>query len=371
MPSLKKKQQTILSQFDWVLFLLTAAAAIFGIIAIYSATRSLGSVSKVLIQSGALIVGIALTVGLTLFDYEQFEVLSKYIYVLGIALLILVLILGKSGDWGARSWIRIGPIGLQPAEIVKVCFIITFAHFLQKTGDNLNHPLNVLKALLHVGILAGLIMLQPDAGSTMVLVFIFICMIFTAGLSFKYILPAAGIGLASLPLVYFFVLSEFQKNRIRTFLNPELDPLNTGYNVIQSKIAVGSGQVFGKGYLQGIQNQMGHLPTKHTDFIFSTISEEFGFIGAILLILLLFAIIFKCISVAQKADTPFGKYICVGVAAMFIFHTVENVGMCMGLLPVTGIPLPFISYGGSSLVTNMIAIGLVMSVSYRSRDTMF
>ena len=147
---------------------------------------------------------------------------------------------------------------------------------------------------------------------------------------------------------------------------PESDRLNRGYNVIQSKIAVGSGGFFGKGYLNGTQNQLGFLPTKHTDFIFSVISEELGFIGAALVIILLFAIIFKCIKTSCDSSTPFGKYMCIGVAAMLIFHTVENIGMCVGLLPVTGIPLPFFSYGGTSLITNFVAIGLVMSVTYHS-----
>lgn len=367
----KKRKLEILEQFDWTLCILTVIAAIFGIIAVYSATRSLGSVSKVLIQSAAFALGGVIMILLSFFDYEQFEMLTKYIYLFCVALLVLVLVIGSKGEWGARSWIRIGPVGIQPTEIAKIGFIITFANFLQKADDELNHPKNIIKALLHIGILAALIMLQPDAGSTIVFLFIFICMIFTAGLSFKYIIPAAAAGLISLPLIYFFVLDDFQIDRIRVFFNPESDPLNTGYNVIQSKIAVGSGQLIGKGYLQGIQNQMGHLPTKHTDFIFSTIAEEFGFIGAALLVLLLFFIIYRCLRTAQRSETPFGRYICVGVAAMLIFHTFENIGMCIGLVPVTGIPLPFISYGGTSLLTNMTAIGLVMSVSYRSRDTLF
>ncbi len=370
-----KKRSQALAGFDWTLCILSVVAAIFGIIAIYSATRSMpgSSLSKVLVQSGSFVVGFGIMILLSFFDYEQFEVLTKYIYLFCILMLAVVLIpgVGKSGEWGARSWIRIGPVGIQPAELVKIGFIITFANFLEKKSDEINHPKNVLKALVHIGILAGLIMCQPDTGSTLVLIFIFMCMIFSAGLSFKYILPAVGAGLASLPLIYFFVLDKFQKDRIMVFLDPERDPLNTGYNVIQSKIAVGSGQLFGKGYLQGIQNQMGHLPTKHTDFIFSTIAEEFGFIGAALLVVVLFMIIYKCIRTGQRADTPFGRYICVGAAAMFIFHTFENIGMCIGLMPVTGIPLPFISYGGSSLLTNMLAIGLVLSVSYRSRDTLF
>lgn len=372
MASKKRRRNTIVKQFDWVLFILTVTAAIVGMFAIYSATRSMpGLATKLIVQGCGFLLGVIAMFILSIFDYEQFDVLAKYIYAICILLLILVLIIGSKGEWGARSWIRLGPIGIQPAEIAKVGFIITFAYHLQKIGDNINHPLYLLTLILHVGILAALIMMQPDAGSTMVFAFIFICMIFAAGLSFRYIIPTSIVGIASIPLIYTFVLDNFQKNRIKVFFNPELDKQNTGYNVIQSKIAVGSGQVFGKGYLQGIQNQMGHLPTKHTDFIFSTIAEEMGFIGAVAVVLLLFAIIYKCITIGQNANTVFGKYICMGVAAMLIFHTFENIAMCIGLMPVTGIPLPFISYGGTSLLTNMIAIGLVLSVSYRSQDTMF
>jgi rod shape determining protein RodA len=209
--------------------------------------------------------------------------------------------------------------------------------------------------------------MQPDMGSAMVFMFVFLCLLFVAKLSYKYIVPVAILTISSMPFIYKYVLSEYQQWRIQVFLNPDIDALNRGYNVIQSKIAVGSGQIWGKGYLQGTQNQMGYLPTKYTDFIFSVISEEFGFIGAALVVIALFLLIYRCFKVAKKADNSFGRYICVGVAAMLLFHTFENVGMCIGLMPVTGIPLPFISYGGTSLVTNLIAIGLVMSVAYHNK----
>jgi rod shape determining protein RodA len=372
LPQKSNRMRLFLNNIDWVLFILTIATVIYGIFAIYSATRSLGTLTNVLIQSIALCLGLVLMVVLSVFDYEQFGYLAKYLYIACIILLILVLIPGIGTIRnGARSWIVLGPFLLQPSELVKIGFIITFAYHLQKVEENVNHPLTLVGLLLHFGFIVGLILLQPDAGSAMVFAFIFICMIFIAKLSYKYIIPAVAIAGAALPLIYFFALSTYQKLRIDVFLHPESHPQSGGYSVIQSKIAVGSGQLWGKGYLQGTQNQMGALTTKHTDFIFSTISEELGFIGALVVLLLLFAIIFYCIRIARRANTPFGKYICIGVAAMFLFHTFENVGMCIGVMPVTGIPLPFISYGGSSLITNMIAMGLVMNVSSRSRDTMF
>lgn len=361
-------KQKRFANIDKVLLVFVILSALYGIIAIYSATRSFGTYSNTIIQSGALVLGAIIMILLSLFDYEQFEVLLKPIGIVCILLLILVKIIGTAGDWGAQSWIRLGPIGVQPSEIAKIGFILTFAYHLSKVSDNVNEPKTLLLLLLHLAVPAFLIMLQPDLGSTLVFVFIFIVMIFTAGISLKYILYALTAGVVACPLIYMFLLSDYQKHRILVFLNPELDKLGSGYNVIQSKIAVGSGGFFGKGYLNGTQNQLGFLPTKHTDFIFSVISEELGFIGAGLVVILLSVIIWRCIKTAMDSKTLFGRYIAIGVSAMFIFHSVENIGMCIGLTPVTGIPLPFFSYGGTSLLTNLVAVGLVLSVgNYNSK----
>ena len=354
-------------EFDWFLFILTALIAMFGIINVYSATRSYGTISNVVVQSFAVVLGLVLMILISRFDYEQFKNLVKPIYIFALFILIIVLFFGVTGEWGARSWIRFGSIGIQPAEFAKVCFILTFSYHLSKVQDKINKPLIILGLLVHMGVLVGLIMLEPDLGSALVFLFIFVCMMFTAKLSWKYIVPITALAIVSLPFIYKYALSEYQQKRIQVFFNPDLDPLNRGYNVIQSKIAVGSGQLWGKGFLQGTQNQMGYLPTKNTDFIFSVVSEEWGFIGAVILVIALFTLIYRCLKIAQKADNSYGRYICVGVAAMFLFHVFENVGMCIGLMPVTGIPLPLISYGGTSVVTNMIAIGLVLSVNYHNK----
>lgn len=363
------KYNNKLTQFDNILFLLTILAGIVGIVAVFSATRSMNTNSNVIMQTAAFAIGIVLMFFISRINYQIFGYTAVFIYLACIFMLIAVLIFGTTGSWGARSWIRLGPIGIQPSEICKIGFAITFAKHLQSVKEDINKPVTLGLLILHIAILAGLIMLEPDAGSTMVFLFMAIAMLFVAGLSFKYIVPTFLLFLASSPLIYFFLLSDYQKRRIQVFFNPELDKLGSGYNVIQSKIAVGSGKLFGKGFLKGTQNQLGFLPTKHTDFIFSVISEEFGFVGAIFVVLLLFFIIARCVKIARESDDLFGKYICVGIAAMLIFHTFENVGMCIGLTPVTGIPLPFISYGGTSLITNMIAIGIVLSVSSHSKKT--
>ena len=361
------KHSVILMEFDWLLFILSVGLAVFGIIMIYSATRTTQSNVNVIVQSAAFVLGCAAMLAVCFFDYEQLQNLIKPIFLFAIAMLVLVLIFGVSGDWGARSWIRFGAIGIQPSEFAKLCFIITLSYHISKVQDDINKPLVLLGLLIHLAVMVGLIMLQPDMGSAFVFMFIFICLLFVAKLSYKYIIPALLLGAASLPLIYRYLLSEYQQKRIQVFFNPDLEPLGRGYNVIQSKIAVGSGQLWGKGYLQGTQNQMGYLPAKSTDFIFSVISEELGFIGAAIVVGLLFVLIYKCFKTAKKADNSFGRYICVGVGAMLLFHVFENVGMCIGLMPVTGIPLPFISYGGTSLVVNMTAVGLVLSVAYHNK----
>ncbi len=362
-----KKHNNRIKGFDKTLFILVCLLSIAGIVAIYSATHSYGTLSNVIMQSVSFVLGLAVMTALTFFDYEQYQGLIKVIAGVAVFLLVLVLLVGQAGDWGAKSWIRLGPVGIQPAEIAKVAFILTFAYHLDIVHDRINKPLTLLGLFVHAMIPVGLILLQPDAGSAMVFIFIFLVMLFVGGLSYKYIIPAGILGIASLPLIYTFLLSEYQKARIRVFFNPESDPLNRGYNVIQSKIAVGSGRFFGCGFLKGTQTQMEFLPTKHTDFIFSVICEEFGMFGALIIIAMLTFLIIKCLKTAKDANSGFGKFLSVGVAAMFIFHVVENCGMCIGLTPVTGIPLPFISYGGTSLITYMIAVGLVMSVSYRSK----
>ncbi len=362
------KKSVMTRHFDWFLLILTLLLSAFGVVAIYSATRVLDSNVNAIVQTASLVIGAGLAITLCFFDYEQFKNLIKPIYIFCVAILILVLVIGTGeGEWGARSWIRIGSIGIQPSEIAKVCFIITFSYHLQIVESKINKPLVILGLLLHLGVIVGLIMLQPDLGSVLVFIFMFLVMLFVAKISYKYIIPVLALGVVSVPLAYTYLLSEYQRQRIDVFLNPESDPTGGGWHVIQSKLAVGAGQVWGSGYLKGIQTQMGWLPTPYTDFIFSTISEEWGFIGAAILVIALFVLIYRCFKVAQRADNTFGRYICTGVGAMFLFHVFENVGMCIGLMPVTGIPLPFITYGGSSILTNLAAVGLVMSVDYHNK----
>ena len=345
---------------------------IFGIFMINSATASMGSTKFVLVQSVAFIIGLTAALIITFMDYSVLKNFRFLAMGIGLALLVVVLIHGIGReDTGTQGWIDLGFVNIQPAEIAKVCFLVSFSAHVAKIKEDINSIPNILLLLLHLIIPVALILLQPDAGTAMVFVFMFILMVFFAGISYKYILTASGVGVAGALLAWFFFLKPYQKERIFSFLNPEADPLGSGYHIIQSKIAVGSGQLFGTGYKEGIQTQMAYLPEKQTDFIFSVICEELGFMGAVLVVALLFFIIFRMFINAHRARDTFGEMLCVGAGAMLFFHVVENIGMCINLLPITGIPLPFISYGGSNMITSMIAVGIVLSVSFHRRNNTF
>lgn len=365
------KHKDFKKNFDFVLFFLVLAAAVFGIIMISSASPT--PKKHVLVQTATLIMGLAAIFALMVLDYEYLASLALYLYGISAVLLILVLIPGiGTYENGARSWIRFGTsVGLQPAELVKLAFVITFAKHLSEVDDLIDRPKNVILLLLHAGVLIGLILLQPDFGTAVVFGFVMISMLFAARISRRYIICGGGAVAAAVPIVWFFVLKDYQKNRIINLFNPENDPSGTGYQVTQSKIAIGSGRLFGNGLYKGGSRYNNFLPERHTDFIFSVVCEELGFIGGILVIAILIAIVVKCIIIGINSRNNLGMYICVGIAAMFSFHIIENIGMCIGIMPVTGIPLPFFSYGGSSLLTNLIAVGLVLNVRYRSKEINF
>ena len=361
------KHNDIKKNFDFILFFLTLGAAVFGIIMISSAATQ--PFKYVMVQGFSLALGIVAIILLTVFDYEYLAKISVYLYGFSLLLLILVLIPGIGHfENGARSWFRFGSsIGIQPAEIVKILFIITFANHLSKCDDLIDRPRNVLLLLLHAGVFIGLILLQPDFGTAAVFMCITAVMLFMAKIGKKYIFSGLALVAVALPIAWFFMFEDYQKQRVINLFNPENDPAGTGYHVIQSKIAVGSGKLFGNGLYKGNSQYNNFLPERHTDFIFAVVCEELGFFGGFLVLLLLVAIIVRCIMIGLNARNNLGMYICFGVAAMLAFHTFENIGMCIGIMPVTGIPLPFFSYGGSSLLTNMVAIGLVLNIKYRSK----
>jgi len=264
-------------------------------------------------------------------------------------------------------------MSLQPSEFTKIVLIVTLAKIIDKfkNENTLNRPLNLLLLFLIISVPVFLIIMQPDYGTAMVILAMTAVMLFAGGIKWRYIIGAAMSILIIIPVAYNYILPQHAKNRIEVFLNPELDPRGAGYNIIQSKLAVGSGQLWGMGLFNGNQTQLGLLPMKTTDFIYPVISEEMGFIISSLVILLFLILLIRLINIARTAKDSFGGLICTGVFAMIFAHFIENIGMSMGLLPITGIPLPFISYGGSSMLTNMIAIGLIMSVASRRKHNIF
>ena len=268
-----------------------------------------------------------------------------------------------------------GPFTLQPSEFAKIAIVLFVAYImvkLQKTGkQQINHILKLGLIVLIMAVPVLLIIKQPDYGTALAFLVALIFMLFVAGIDKKYIITAILLVVILVPLAYFFILPEHAKMRIDVYLNPDLDPRGAGYNIIQSKLAIGAGQAFGMGLFKGNQTQLGYLYPKTTDFIFAVIGEEMGFIVAGAVILLYVILITKAIYVAKTAKNDLGSYIAAGIAGILFFHMVENIGMTMGLLPITGIPLPFVSYGGSSLLTNLILIAILLNISGHRKKALF
>lgn len=276
---------------------------------------------------------------------------------------------------GASSWFDIGFFSFQPGEFAKAFVILFLALAISKVQQRgrseINKPTKLLVILAIVAVPVLLIIKQPDYGTAAAFLVATVLMLITAGIDKKYIIITAILVVISVPLLYNFVLPDHAKKRIDIFLNPESDPRGSGYNIIQSKLAIGAGGLTGMGLLKGNQTQLGFLYPKTTDFIFAVIGEEMGFIVACAVIILYVLLVTKSFYVAKTAKDETGSLIATGIAGIFLFHMLENIGMVMGLLPITGVPLPFISYGGSSLITNFICIGLLLNISSKRQKTIF
>jgi rod shape determining protein RodA len=285
-------------------------------------------------------------------------------YVIALIFLALVPMVGEV-QLGARRWLNLGLFHLQPSEMMKWALMLLMAHWFASREANRLKPLAI--ALAFAVIPAALIFLQPDLGTTLVLLFATTAMLIASGLPWRWFAFAVIAALCSAPLLW-HNMHEYQRMRILSFLNPQSDPLGAGYHVIQSTIAIGSGGIFGKGYLQGTQARLHFLPEQHTDFIFGVLAEEGGLVVALLLLVLYGILISRILAIAARAHTRFGSLVCLGIASIFIIYIGVNIGMVSGLLPVVGVPLPFISYGGSALVTMMAALGVVMRVAIESEN---
>ena len=303
------------------------------------------------------------------FDYKVLGKMANTLYGINMLMLLAVMFIGQSA-LGAQRWIQLGPISLQPSEFSKLIMIIALADMLDRKKGQLNSFQDIIPIFLYVGIPFLLVLKQPDLGTSLVFMAILFGMIFIAGIRTKLLMIIFGAGITFMPFFWHF-LKDYQKQRLTVFIDPYVDPLGSGYHIIQSKIAIGSGMLFGKGLFGGTQSQLYFLPENHTDFIFAVIGEELGFVGAALILLLYFIVLYRGIKIAGSARDNFGMLLATGITSMLAFHVLVNVGMTAGIMPVTGIPLPLMSYGVSALTTNMISIGILLNIYMRRQKIMF
>lgn len=358
-------------RFDMPLFGITVFLCIFGLITLYSATLTFPGNKMMITQAIATLLGFLILGIIVCFDYQILGDFYKPIYIISNLLLVAVLLFGTGEDqWGARSWLDLKFIIFQPSEFVKFGIIISLAKYIDLNKDYINEPFTLLKILAFAFLPIFLILLQPDAGTAMVFIFFIAIMLFVAGIKWKYVFYAIGAGVASLPILW-FRLDQYQVDRVLNFLSPERDASNTGYQAYAGKIAIGSGKLFGRGLFKGTQTQFHYIPEKQTDFIYVVIVEELGFIGGALVLILYYALLRRFIKIAKESTDLFGSLMVVGIAAIFIFHIFENIGMTMGVMPITGIPLPFISHGGTFQLVNLAFIGIILSVGVHREDLSF
>ena len=361
-----------LKNVEWTILIVAIILCAIGLVALFSATESTehDDFNK---QCIWFVVSIIIMIGVMIIDYETLVKISPIFYGLFIILLIGVLFTPEIN--GATSWFDIGFFSFQPGEFAKIFVILFLAlaiNRIQERGkEEINRPTRLLILLAILGVPVLLIIKQPDFGTAAAFVVAAALMVITAGIDKRYIIGTIILVVVSVPLIYNFILPDHAKQRIDIFLNPESDPRGAGYNIIQSKLAIGAGGLTGMGLLKGNQTQLGYLYPKTTDFIFAVVGEEMGFIVAATVVILYVLLITKSLYVAKTAKDEVGSLIATGITGIFLFHFVENIGMVMGLLPITGVPLPFVSYGGSSLMTNFMLIGILLNISSKRQKTIF
>lgn len=356
----------LITHFDWTYLLLILLIAAIGVGNLFSATSSWTTAAQPIYLKQLYWMGLGLLIVaiICLFDYRHLEYFSFPLYAGNLLLLVLVLVVGRT-SMGATRWLSLGGFNVQPSEIMKIVIIVALARYFSEKAHLRGFSLRELVPPgLLLGIPALLIMKQPDLGTALLVLFIGGTMALFAGVQ-RFALVVLGLSGLAAAGGGWFLLHNYQKQRILTFLNPERDPLGAGYHIIQSKIAVGSGGLNGLGFMKGTQSQLSFLPERHTDFAFSVFAEEWGLIGCLLLLALYCLIVLWGLHIALRSNDRFGMYLAVGVSAMLFWHIIVNLGMVIGLLPVVGVPLPLFSYGGTSMVTTMTGVGLLMNVSMR------
>ena len=359
----------LIENFDWGFVILIFLIGTVGLIILYSALTAghEAGVVHILFKkqifwmgSGFIVMMISLLV-----DFRELDKLNLFIYALCIGLLVSVLVFGQVGG-GSRRWLALGFFRIQPSELMKIALVISLASVYSNSVSQkgLSFGKLIKPAILCI-IPFALIVDQPDLGTGLLLLLIAGSITLFVKVERKVFFTLSGIGLSAIPMVWWFALKDYQKDRILTFLNPDRDPLGSGYHIIQSKIAIGSGMLTGKGFLKGTQNALSFLPEQHTDFIVSVLAEEWGLVGCSIILILYFILLFWGLNIAYNCRNMFGSILAFGITAMIFWQIFINIGMVMGLMPVVGVPLPLVSYGGSSVITNMVGFGILLNISMR------
>ncbi|MFH1823931.1 MAG: rod shape-determining protein RodA [Candidatus Firestonebacteria bacterium] len=355
-------------KFNRILLITVFLLNIIGLLMIYSATSSVEYSyfyhNSYLRQFIWVLIGFILMYLVSLVNYVVWIELAYKLYFFTLFLLLLLLIVGKSKFGGIR-WFHLGPFSFQPSEFCKIVLILALTRFIIDNKGKIELLKGLLKTFLIIAVPLFLIVIQPDLGTALIFVPIVFFVLLIAGVRVKY-LVVSFLSLIAISPIFWHLLKDYQRKRLMNFINPELDPLGSGYSIIQSKIAIGSGGLFGKGLLKGTQSQLNFLPEHHTDFIFSVIGEELGLIGILLILFLYFLFTMEGLKISIFAKDKTGKVLATGIVFMFVIQIFVNIGMTLGLLPVVGVPLPFLSYGGSSLLFSMILIGILLNIHYSS-----
>ncbi len=364
---MEKLKSSRFTTFDIALVAALFAIGLLGTLTLYSAMQ--GSApeggmqphQKQLIWWGLGLMGMLIVI---LIDYRHMEHYAYAIYACSLLLLVYVLVMGRTIS-GARRWIELGPVSFQPSELIKLTMTLALAkYFHHHVKQGRYNLFELVVPFLIFAVPFVLVLLEPDLGTAIVLGLLFFSIVLFFGLSQGSIIALIIGGIASLPLGW-LNLKDYQKERVMTFLNPSEDPLGRGYHIIQSKIAIGSGGIWGKGFLHGTQTRLHFLPEQHTDFIFSAFAEQWGFAGCLLLLVGYLLVIFWAFNISSRAKNTFGMVVALGITFLFFWHVIINIGMCLGLLPVVGIPLPLFSYGGSFLLVMLLGVGLLLNIYIR------
>lgn len=351
-----------LKDMDWWLLFSLLVIMLLGLVNLWSASFAAGH-SFQWKQAQWYVAGSGFMFAAMAFDYRKLAAYWIHIYVMTVIMLVLVMFVGKNVS-GSQRWISLGFINIQPSELAKLLVVIVMSSFFAQEEKEHYGLADLWKPLLLVLLPVFLIVKQPDLGTGLLVLAIFASLVYYARLKWTSFIIILGLSLAAFPLLWKF-MKPYQRRRVEIFLNPESDPFGAGWHVLQSKIAVGSGQIMGKGFMKGTQSHLNFLPEVHTDFVFSIWSEEWGFVGAVILLGVYFFFLARCLYIAQNAGDRFGSFLAFGIAAMIFWQLLINVCMVLGLMPVVGIPLPLVSYGGSSVLTTLVGVGLIMNVRLR------